>query len=167
LKVREAARFFAMTNTAILDSQIACWDAKYHYNFWRPVTAIRAGDTDGNPSTEPDPVWIGLAITPPHPEYPAAHGCWTSATATILEHFNGTNIVHFALDSTVTGTTRVFENTDDLRAEIVNARVYGGMHYRNSGETGARMGEQVADYVDANYFRPIVLGDDDDSDRDE
>jgi PAP2 superfamily len=139
--VRQTARFLAMANTAILDSQIACWDAKFHYNFWRPVTAIRAGETDGNPATNPDPAWIGLAVTPAHPEYPAAHGCWTSATATILEDFNGTKAVHFVLDSTVTGTTHVFENTDDLRTEIINARVYGGMHYRNSVEVGARIGE--------------------------
>jgi hypothetical protein len=152
LDVRKTARFFAMANTAILDSQIACWDAKFHYNFWRPVTAIRAGDTDGNPATAPDAGWIGLAITPPHPEYPAAHGCWTSATARIVEHFNGTNVVHFVLDSTVTGTTHVFETTDDLRAEIIDARVFGGMHFRNSVEIGARMGEQVADWV-AYVFR--------------
>src|SRR5215475_7410693 len=119
LDLQQTARFFAMANTAILDSQIACWDAKFSYNFWRPVTAIRAGGTDGNPDTAPDPEWIGLAVTPPHPEYPAAHGCWTSATATILEDFNGTTAVHFVLDSAVTGTTHVFENTDDLRAEII------------------------------------------------
>ena len=154
-----------MANTAILDSQIACWDAKFHYNFWRPVTAIRAGDTDGNPGTAPDAGWIGLAITPPHPEYPAAHGCWTSATARIVEHFNGTNVVHFVLDSTVTGTTHVFETTDDLRAEIINARVYGGMHYRNSVEVGATIGEHVADWV-AYLFRPR-FGEIDEEDRDD
>jgi hypothetical protein len=153
LNLQKAARFFAMANTAILDSQIACWDAKFHYQFWRPVTAIRAGDTDGNPATDADPAWIGLATTPAHPEYPAAHGCWTSATATILERFTGTTAVHFVLDSTVTGTTRVFENTDDLRTEIINARVYGGMHYRNSVEVGARMGEQIANWV-ASFFQP-------------
>src|SRR6266542_597707 len=153
LDVAQTARFFAMVNTAILDSQIACWDAKYHYNFWRPVTAIRAGDTDGNPDTAPDTEWIGLATTPAHPEYPAAHGCWTSATARVLELFNGTDLVHFALDSAVTGTTHVFERTEDLRAEIIDARVYGGMHFRNSVEVGARMGEQVADWV-AYFFRP-------------
>jgi PAP2 superfamily len=161
LGIREAARFFAMTNTAILDAQIACWDAKFHYNFWRPVTAIRAGALDGNPLTEPDPTWIGLAATPAHPEYPAAHGCWTSATARILEHFNGTKSVDFALDSAVTGTTHVFTKTDDLRAEIINARVYGGMHYRNSVEVGAALGEQVADWVAANYFRRVADENDD------
>ncbi len=163
LDVRKTARFFAMANTAILDSQIACWDAKFHYNFWRPVTAIRAGDTDGNPGTAPDSGWIGLAITPPHPEYPAAHGCWTSATARILELFNGTNVVHFALDSTVTGTTHVFETMDDLRAEIINARVYGGMHFRNSVEVGATIGEHVADWV-AFGFR-ARLGHNEEEDR--
>jgi hypothetical protein len=167
LGVGDTALFFALANTSILDSQIACWDAKFTYNFWRPVTAIRAGDTDGNPATLPDPAWIGLAITPPHPEYPAAHGCWTSATARMLEHFNGTSAVHFVLDSAATGTTHVFESTGDLRAEIVNARVYGGMHYRFSGEAGAAIGEQVADYVAANYFRPVDGDDDDDDDSDD
>jgi PAP2 superfamily len=140
-----------MANTAILDSQIACWDAKFHYNFWRPVTAIRAGDTDGNSATTPDPTWIGLAVTPPHPEYPAAHGCWTSATARILEHFNGTTALRFALDSAVTGTTRVFESTHELRDEIIEARVFGGMHYRNSVEVGVTLGEQVADWVACHF----------------
>jgi hypothetical protein len=167
LGVGDTALFFALANTSILDSQIACWDAKFTYNFWRPVTAIRAGDTDGNPATLPDPAWIGLAITPPHPEYPAAHGCWTSATARMLEHFNGTSAVHFVLDSAATGTTHVFESTGDLQAEIVNARVYGGMHYRFSGEAGAAIGEQVADYVAANYFRPVDGDDDDDDDSDD
>jgi len=165
LSVRKAARFFAIANTSILDSQIACWDAKFTYNFWRPVTAIRAGDTDGNPETEPDPAWIGLATTPPHPEYPAAHGCWTSATARTLEHFNGTDNVRFALDSAVTGTTRVFASTRALTAEIIDARIYGGMHYRFSGKAGAHIGEQVADYVAAHYFRPI--NDDDDVNEEE
>ena len=163
LDLQQTARFFAMANTAILDSQIACWDAKFSYNFWRPVTAIRNGDTDGNPDTAADPTWIGLAVTPPHPEYPAAHGCWTSATATILEDFNGTTAVHFVLDSSVTGTMHVFENTDDLRAEIINARVYGGMHYRNSVEVGARMGERVADWV-AYFFRPRLTDVEEDDD---
>jgi hypothetical protein len=153
LNLQQSARFFAMANTALLDSQVACWDAKFYYNFWRPVTAIRAGDTDDNPATDPDPAWIGLAPTPAHPEYPAAHGCWTSATATILEHFNGTNSVHFVLDSAVTGTTHVFENTNDLRSEIINARVYGGMHFRNSVEVGARIGQQVADWVAYFFMR--------------
>jgi hypothetical protein len=172
--ILKSARFFAVANTTILDSQIAVWDAKYHYNFWRPVTAIRAGNLDDNPATDPDPAWIGIAVTPAHPEYPAAHGGWTGSVARMLELFNGAKIVHFAIDSSVTGTTRVFENTASLRNEIVNARVYGGMHYRFSGETGATLGEKVADYVDANYFRRIRWSgrasheedDDDDSDND-
>jgi hypothetical protein len=151
----KSARFFAVANTTILDSQIAVWDAKYHYNFGRPVTAIRAGNLDDNPATDPDPGWIGLAVTPAHPEYPAAHGGWTGSVARMLELFNGTNIVHFAIDSSVTGTTRVFENTSYLRNEIINARVYGGMHYRFSGEAGVTLGEKVADCVAANYFRRI------------
>jgi hypothetical protein len=153
--ILKSARFFAIANTTILDSQIAVWDAKYQYNFWRPVSAIRAGNVDDIPATDPDPAWIGIAVTPAHPEYPAAHGGWTGSVARMLALFNGTNNVHFTIDSSVTGTTRVFVNMADLRNEIVNARVYGGMHYRFSGEAGATLGENVADYVAANYFRRI------------
>ena len=74
LNLLNNARFFALLTTASSDSLIACWDSKFFYNFWRPVTAIRAGDADGNPQTEPDPNWIGVVVAPNPPEYPAAHG---------------------------------------------------------------------------------------------
>ncbi|MCA1603587.1 MAG: vanadium-dependent haloperoxidase, partial [Acidobacteria bacterium] len=105
LSLADNARFFAMLTTASSDALIACWDTKFFYNRWRPVTAIRAGDTDGNPETEPDPDWIGLVITPPHPEYPAAHGCFSGASAETLEFFFGTDKFDFTMDSKVAGLT--------------------------------------------------------------
>ena len=96
LRTAENARYFAMLSTASADALIACWDAKFYYNFWRPVTAIRAGDTDGNPKTAPDSAWIGQVVTPNHPEYPAAHGCVSAAITATLEHFFGSDEVCFA-----------------------------------------------------------------------
>ena len=93
LRVAENARYFAMLSTASADALIACWDAKYAYNAWRPVTAIRAGESDGNPYTAPDPSWIGLIATPNHPEYPAAHGCFSGAVTETLKSFFGSDEV--------------------------------------------------------------------------
>src|SRR5881396_2015259 len=98
--VADSARFFAQTYVSIADSLMACWDSKYYYNFWRPVTAIRNADSDGNPLTESDISWAPLATTPPHPEYPAAHGCVTSALANSLEDFFGDQQINVTLTST-------------------------------------------------------------------
>ena len=95
LNLLNNARFFALLTTAGSDSVIACWDSKFFYNFWRPVTAIRAGDTDGNPDTVPDPNWIGVVVTPNHPEYPAAHGCFSGASCETLTYFFGTDNFNF------------------------------------------------------------------------
>src|SRR5262249_59777542 len=106
LPLVDNARLFALLTTASSDALIACWDSKFHYNFWRPVTAIRAGDTDGNPQTEPDPSWIGLVITPNHPEYPAAHGCFSAASVETLSFFFGADGFNFSIDSLVPGLSR-------------------------------------------------------------
>ncbi len=155
LRTAENARYFAMLSTASADALIACWDAKYYYNFWRPVTAIRAGDTDGNPNTTPDTEWIGQVITPNHPEYPSAHGCVSAAITTTLEHFFGSDEVCFAIDSNITGLlspVRSYARFSDALEEVLNARVYGGMHYRNSTRVGARLGKQVSRYMTRHFF---------------
>src|SRR5206468_562705 len=103
LGLADNARYFAMLASASADALIACWDAKYFYNFWRPVTAIRAGDSDSNPETAPDPLWIGLVVTPNHPEYPAAHGCFSGASTATLKNFFGTDEIGFWIDSKVAG----------------------------------------------------------------
>jgi hypothetical protein len=157
LGVSENARYFAMLTSASADALIACWDAKYTYNFWRPVTAIRAGDTDGNPDTAPDPTWISLVVTPNHPEYPAAHGCFSGASTETLSYFFGTDAVTFSMDSTVAGltnTVRTYARLSDALAEVLDARVYGGMHYRHSTHIGANVGKQVSRFTTAHFFRP-------------
>jgi hypothetical protein len=156
LSLSDNARFFAMLATASADAIIACWDSKYFYSFWRPVTAIRAGDTDGNPDTEADSNWIAIVVTPNHPEYPAAHGCFSSASTHTLRFFFGTNNVDFTLDSNVAGLTnpeRSYGKFSQALDEVLNARVYGGMHYRNSTGKGAKIGKQVSKFVTSHFFQ--------------
>jgi hypothetical protein len=156
LSLEENARFFAMLTVARTDATIGCWDAKFQYAFWRPVTAIRAGG--GNPALTADPSWESNAITPNHPEYPAAHGCASSASAHTLQAFFGTDDLHFSVDSTVAGLTtpvRTYERFSDLLEEVKQARVYGGMHYRNSTEQGALLGQRVVQHMLRHYFRHL------------
>jgi hypothetical protein len=155
LSVDDNARLFAMLYLAIADSLIAGWDSKYHFAFWRPVTAIRAGDSDPGSVTAADADWTPLVETPSHPEYPAAHGCVTAALAETLHRFFGTKSLKITLSSDVTKTSRTFYHTDDLIREIIDARVYGGMHYRTSGRDGAEIGRKVVDWMARFQFRPI------------
>jgi PAP2 superfamily protein len=141
------AQLFALVDTAAADALIACWDAKYTYHFWRPFSAIPAGATDENPATTGDPTWQPLLVTPNHPEYPSAHGCSTAAMFTVLAGLTGTRRIDIDLDSTATGTTHHFATLDDLLREVGNARVWAGLHWRFSTETGVRLGGKVAQAV--------------------
>ena len=157
LSLSDNARFFAMLATASADAIIACWDSKYFYNFWRPVTAIRGGDTDANPGTEPEASWIGLVVTPNHPEYPAAHGCFSGASTNTLRSFFGTDSFDFTIDSNVAGLTnpvRSYSSFSQALAEVRDARVYGGMHYRNSTNKGSKIGKQVSNFATRHFFQP-------------
>ncbi len=155
LSVEDEARLFAQLYVTSADAIIACFDSKYHYSFWRPITAIRAGDSDGNPATVGDPVWTPLLGTPNHPEYPSAHGCFTAAIAEALSDFFGTKRVPITLTSTLTNTARSFDSTDDMIHEIIDARVWAGIHYRTSVVHGTVIGRQVAHWVSKRYFLPV------------
>src|SRR6266513_214424 len=158
LNILDNARFFALLTTAGSDSIIACWDSKFFYNFWRPVTAIRAGDTDGNPQTDPDPNWIGVVVTPNHPEYPAAHGCFSGALCETLTFFFGTDNFSFTMDSLVPGLiepVRHYTSFSQALQDILDARVYGGMHFRNSTQQGAIIGKQVSHFATRHFFQPV------------
>jgi PAP2 superfamily len=148
LDVDQAARLFAMVNVIASDALIGCFDAKYHYLFWRPQFAVPQGDTDGNPATTGDPTWKPLApTTPAHPEYPSAHGCYSMAAADALSAFLGTRQIDLDMSSTVTAATmptRHFATVRQLIGEIQNARVWAGIHYRFSTLVGSRLGDQVA-----------------------
>jgi hypothetical protein len=157
LSLSQNARFFAMLSTALADAYIATWDSKFFYSFWRPVTAIRAGDTDARPETIADPTWTPLATTPNHPEYPAAHPALSAAAAETLKSFFGTDFVEFIVDSNVSGLlmpVRVYYRFSDMVADSQRARVYGGMHYPTSSHHGAILGRQVGTFLTHHFFGP-------------
>jgi hypothetical protein len=157
LSVQDNARLFAMLSTASSDSLIACWETKYHYMFWRPVTAIRAGG--GNPVLTDDPSWLGLVPTPNHPEYPAAHGCFSGASVETLSYFFRTDDFTFTITSNFAGVTtpvRTYYSFSQALQEVLDARIYGGMHYRNSNHKGAIVGKQVSHFATRRFFRRQV-----------
>jgi hypothetical protein len=156
LGTADAARLMAMLWTGVADAAIGCFNAKYKYGFWRPVTAIQAGG--GNADTPADPTWVSLGTTPNHPEYPAAHGCLTGAATTLIASFFGTTRVHVVTDSLAftDGTHQhVFEDTRDWMDEVFWARMYAGFHFYHSLEAGRQLGETVAQGVVRNHFRPV------------
>ncbi len=153
LSLSRSARLLAMLSVAFTDGGIGCWDAKYHFGFWRPVTAISNGDIDGNPDTIADPAWLPLAPTPPHPEFPAAHGCATGAIAKTIETFFGTPHVKFTVSSAATQTTHTYYNVGQLENEAFWARIYAGFHYRHSLDEGFKLGHQVARQLNRNFFQ--------------
>jgi hypothetical protein len=153
LDIAETARMLALVHVAGADAALACFDAKYHYFFWRPIHAIQRADTDGNSATDPDPTWKPL-LTVNHPEYPSSHGCFTTAMTETLAAFFGTDRVASTVSSTVTGTTRSYDSFKDLAKEVYDARVWGGLHFRNSNMEGAWIGKKVAHYVVTNFFQP-------------
>jgi len=150
----ENARLLAMLTVASADASLACFDAKYTYLFWRPRTAIPQADLDGNPATEVDAGWLPVVPTPNHPEYPAAHACALSSISETLRGFFGTKKVAFDWDSTVTATTRHYATTDEFIREGMDARVWGGMHFRNSTEVGAHIGRKTAQWMMRDHFQP-------------
>jgi PAP2 superfamily len=154
--VTQNARLFAVTAEAIDDAMIAVFDGKYFYNFWRPVTAIRNGDIDGNDATERDAGWLPFIDTPMHPEYPCAHCIIAGAVGAVLAAEIGTGPMP-ALSTTsptAPGVVRSWTSIDDFVAEVANARIYDGVHYRNSTEVGAAMGKKIGALTAANALRP-------------
>lgn len=143
LGVRSTARLFALADMASADSLIACYDSKYHYSFWRPATAIPAGDSDGNPRTAGEPGWTSLVGTPNFPEYPSAHGCSTTAVADVVAALDHGRL-DLDLTSVVTGTARHYSSVDQLISEVGNARVWGGLHWRFSTTLGEGIGHAAA-----------------------
>lgn len=149
----EHARLFALVNMAVSDSAVAAYDTKYTYNFWRPVTAIRAADTDGNPATDADPSWLSYQTTPPYPDYTCGLTNNTGSGFEVLRRFLGTDDVPYTL--TVTGITRSFTSLSQAGNESVDARVYGGMHFRTGCVMGLRQGAHVGHFVYRHYLRPL------------
>lgn len=151
LTTSDTARLMAMLWAGYADAGIGCWNAKFTFSFWRPVTAIQAGG--GNPALIPNPSWLPVANTPSHPEYPAAHGCVTGAVSTILAGFFGTPNLTFTVDSLVPNTVPyTFTSTNDLMHQVEMARIYAGFHYHHSVVEGRALGIKVGHQLLQRYF---------------
>ncbi len=147
------ARVLAMLFTAEADAEIACFESKYFYQAWRPLSAIPLGDTDGNAATNPDTSWTPVLPTPPHPEYPAAHACVSSAVVTALNAYYRTDQITFSFDSKVTGTSQTFTTTQALIDNVFTGRIAGGMHFRSSLQAGQALGASVGQWVVQKNFQ--------------
>ncbi len=149
------ARLFAAVSQAMDDAMIAVFDAKYHYSFWRPVTAIRNGDIDGNAATERDAAWTPLIDNPLHPEYPSAHAILAAAVGTVLraEIVNGPTPVLATSSPSAKGATRRWSSIEAFVQEVADARVYEGIHYRTSTEVGAAMGRRIGELAVSRSLR--------------
>lgn len=143
----QTARLLALVNLAMADAQVGCWDAKYTYSFWRPITAIQMGDTDGNDATAPDSAWSPLIVTPPFPEYPSAHSCVSGAAGRILSQTFGEESSFNVVSIATPGVTRTFHSFSAALEEVKNARVFGGIHFRTACVDGTALGIAVSDYV--------------------
>jgi hypothetical protein len=155
----DAAHLLAMGELVTTDAGIACFDSKFFYQFWRPITAIRNADKDGNPDTTADPTWQSLLPVPGHPEYPSQHGCFTAAFSDALAAALHTKHLDVIMPggkdgSSVLTTTQHFNTVDDIQKQVVDARVWLGFHFRNSVEQANRLGNDVARWELKRYFKP-------------
>jgi hypothetical protein len=154
LSVLQTARLFALDDIVGTDAAVACNDDREHWGFWRPVTAIREAATDGNPRTTADPDWTPLLVTPAQPDYPSGNTCGTGARMAAYRAFFGTDRIAFSGLSADTGTRRHFRSFSQATAEVIEARIWGGIHFRTAGVSGAHLGEAVAAQIVKHHFRP-------------
>ena len=159
----DTARLMAMGNLSGADAGIACFDSKYHYLHWRPYTAIRNAGLDGNAATVADPAWTPLIATPNHPEYPSAHGCVTSAVMRAVANALGTNTIDVTIMGALPGgttlaTSQHFATVDDVQHQIVDARTWAGLHWRNSTVVGESLGNALEEWALDRYFQPLGPG---------
>ena len=153
LTLADNARLYAMLYMTAADALISVWDDKARWSFWRPITAIREAGTDGNPLTHPQDDWTPLIATPPYPEHPSGHTGLSGSIVKTLQQFFGTDKIAWS-DTNNAGLTRSFSRLSQAIDEIVDARVWSGIHFRTADEQGERIGRQVARYRQGRYFRP-------------
>ena len=153
LNLEHSARLFALLNISLADTAIAFFDAKYTYNFWRPVTAIRLADTDGNPQTDPDPTWLPLGTkTAPDPSYPGAHSAISKAGATVLGFYFGNRFTFDVTSESLAGVTRHFTSFSAAAEEAGLSRIFAGQHFRTDHIAGKDLGGQVAESIDSSIL---------------
>jgi hypothetical protein len=156
LDLLTTARLFALVHIALADAYIAGWDSKFHYNFWRPYTAIRAAGVDGNDHTAEDATWEPLMNTPPVHDYPSTHSTLGNAAATVLNEIVGMNS-GFTMTSTSAEpqySTRAFANVSEAARENADSRVFAGIHFRFSCERGLELGKKIGDWTVKHHLKP-------------
>lgn len=157
--IADSSRLFALVDMAVADALISSWNDKTHYVFWRPITAIREGDNDGNPDTIGDPAWQSLITTPNYPDYTSGAVNFATAVTTMLEHFFETDHMTFSITTTNVGPTvqdiRTYHRFSDAAQDVVDARVYAGIHFRFADEAARKQGRQVARWTFRNFLRPF------------
>jgi hypothetical protein len=156
LDIAKTARLFALVHASAGDTLIGCFEAKYHYLNWRPVHAVRRADSDGNAATTADPTWTSL-LNVNHPEYPSGHACFTGGVTRALAAFFAADTVGLSLASAVTGTSRTYARLSDLVTEVRGARIWSGLHYRNTMVQGDRLAERTTRHVVRGFFRPLLV----------
>lgn len=145
----------ALLNLAMADAAICAWDTKYTYDFWRPVNAIRNGQTDGNDATIADPTWSSFIVTPPFRDYVSGHSTFSGAASTVLARFYGTDGISFTTGSDfLPGVTRTFTSFSAAASEAAVSRLYGGIHYRSANEDGLAAGIEIGEWTFAHYMQP-------------
>jgi PAP2 superfamily len=154
LSLTENARFFAMLYLTVADAFICVWDDKAHWSFWRPITAIREADTDGNPATKADSNWLPLIPTPPYPDHPSGHAGLSGAAVAALQEFFGTDSIAVT-DTNLGGLRRSWSRLSQIIEEVVYARMWSGIHFLNPDEQGRKMGETIARYSQDHYLQPV------------
>jgi len=162
-------RLFSLVNLALADGYISSFEAKYFYNFWRPVTAIRAGDTDGNPRTEADPEWTSFLVTPPIPDNSSGHAVAGAAVAEVLARFFDTDNIHFTTTSGAPfpGITRSFISFSQAAQENADSRVYAGIHFRSAVQHGLKQGTKIGRYISNHFLKPVRGNNDGNNDGDD
>jgi len=148
----EDARLFALVTLTSADANISCWNDKAYWSFWRPQTAIRLAATDGNPETDADPGWEPLLPTPPFPDHPSGHSCGSGSIVATLQNYFGTDRIAFTAFSAGSGTSRSYTRLSQAIKEIIDARIYAGIHFRAADEQGAVLGKKVAHWVEKHHI---------------
>jgi hypothetical protein len=153
--IADSALLFGMLNLGGADAAINCWNDKYYWDFWRPWQAIREADRDGNPKTKPDPSWTAL-LTAPYPEHPSGHLCLDGAVLRVLQMFFGKKKIGFDVTSSrFPGETRHFDRFSEPLKEIIDARIWAGLHYRTADVQAQKLGRKVVQYMAKHYFQPL------------
>jgi hypothetical protein len=152
--ISKSAQLFAVAEVAAADGLVSCWDAKFHYGLWRPVTAIQLAEDDGNPATEPDPDWTSLIPSPPYPDYTSGLNTAVGSISRAVAHVLDTNRINLRITSTAAAETRHYRYAGALNRAAINARIWSGLHFRSADVVGNHRAQRIASYVFRHAFQP-------------